>query len=522
MPHNRIVYSMALLLAGCLACLPHSALALDPWGTEQETLTGPFQWTQDATTCDRERIKKPLVLADVVDLALCNNPQTRQLWASARAQAAAIGVNMAAYLPTLSAQGTLSESRNRFSNQYATTRSTANAKSGSLTASYLLYDFGARAANVESAQQLLFAANATRDATLQTNFLLAVQDYYALLSARSSVAAAQVAEDAAREALSAAQARYEAGIATPADQLQAQTSLAQATLNLITARGNERNAEGSLANIMGFDANQPFTLAPFPETTPDPAVERDIGKLIAQARNSRPDLAAAGAQIRAAQAQLDASHDANWPTISLNASSGYQGITGTQNVPGTTIINPGTQSWTNSVGVTISFPLFTGFQNNYRIREAEQQLAGKEAARDLLANQVALDVWKAYQTLLTNSQALRTADALVASATASEQMTLGRYKAGVTGLSIVDVLNAQSALASARQQRVGALYNFLASHIARPKATGVRDLPQIDQPGAQPAVESGVQPAAEPGAQPAIQPATQPASQPDGGKQGTP
>lgn len=515
-----------MMLAGCLACLPPSALALDPWGTAQDTMTGPFQWTQESSTCDRNRIHKPLVLADVVDLALCNNPQTRQLWANARAQAAAIGQDMAAYLPTLSAQGTLSKSRNRFSNQFATTNSTANGRSGSLTASYLLYDFGARAANVESAKQLLYAANATRDENLQLNFLAAVQGYYALLSARSSMAAAKVAEDSAREALGAAEARYEAGVATPADKLQAQTSLAQATLTLIQDRGKERNASGTLANIMGFDANQPFTLAPFPETTPNPAVEQDIGKLIDQARQNRPDLVAADAQIRAARAQLDASHAANWPTITLNASTGYQGLSGTQNVPGTTIINPGTRSWTNSVGVTINFPLFTGFRTSYQIDQAEQQLAGKEASRDLLANQVALDVWKAYQTLLTNSQALRTADALVASATASEKMTLGRYKAGVSGLSIVDVLNAQSALANARQQRVAALYNFLASRIALAQAIGVLDLTQLDErtaplPASEPPPVSPA-PAAVSAVQPAVPSDVQPANQPDKEPRGTP
>ena len=102
------------------------------------------------------------------------------------------------------------------------------------------------------------------------------------------------------------------------------------------------------------------------------------------------------------------------------------------------------------------------------------------ATRDLLANQVALDVWNAYQNLRTNSQALRTANTLVASAEESEQMTLGRYKAGVTGLSIVDVLNAQSALASAHQQRVTALYNFQSSRLALAQAIGVLDLTRID------------------------------------------
>ena len=127
----------------------------------------------------------------------------------------------------------------------------------------------------------------------------------------------------------------------------------------------------------------------------------------------------------------------------------------------------------------MSFPLFTGLRNTYQIRSSESLLEGKVAARDQLANQVALDVWKAYQTLRTNSQALRTANALLASAEQSQRMTLGRYKAGVANMSIVDVLNAQSALASARQQQVAALYNFHASRLALVQAIGVLDLTQV-------------------------------------------
>jgi TolC family type I secretion outer membrane protein len=400
----------------------------------------------------------------VVDLTLCNNPQTRSLWASARAQAANVGVGMSAYLPTLSAQ--VGESRN-FSNT-AGQSTNYNNRSASLTAGYLLFDFGGRSATLENAKQLLVAANATRDATLQANFLTAVQSYYALLSARASVDALQVAEASAKESFAAADARYLAGVATPVDKLQAQTALSQARLNLITAQGNARSAQGTLANIMGFDASQPFSLQPLPESTPDAVAEQDIGKLIEDARQKRPDLRAAEAQIKAAEAQLSATRATGLPTVSLGASTGTQNLTGSSN----------TRS--SSIGITLSVPLFTGTRNTYQNRSAEFQVEGKVAARDLLANQIALDVWKAYQALLTNSQSLTAANDLVASAEQSERMTLGRYKAGVANMSILDVLNAQSTLASARQQRVAALYNFQASRLALAQAIGQLDLTRLE------------------------------------------
>src|SRR5512146_224563 len=425
---------------------------------------GQFPQTSDASRCDRDKINKPLTLTDVVDLALCNNPQTRSLWASARAQAANVGVGMSAYLPTLSAQGSYSRNSSTVSGR----TSNSNNHSASLTAGYLLFDFGGRAGTLENAKQLLVAANATRDATLQSNFLTAVQSYYAVLSARAIVASLQVAEASAKESFAAAEARYLAGVATPADKLQAQTALSQARLNLITAQGNALTAQGTLANVMGFDASQPFTLVSLPESAPDAVAEQDIGKLIEDARRRRPDLRAADAQIKAAEAQLAATRATGLPTVSLSAS------TGSQNISGTSITN------SSSIGVTLSVPLFTGYRNTYQNRAAELQIEGKVAARDLLANQVALDVWKAYQTLLTNSQSLIAANDLVASAELSERMTLGRYKAGVSNMSILDVLNAQSTLASARQQRVTALYNFQASRLGLAQAIGQLDLTQLE------------------------------------------
>ena len=112
----------------------------------------------------------PLTALEAVDLALCNHPQTREVWASARVQAALVGVARAGWLPNLDA----SASATRF--QYDD--GSYNRRAAALTLSWLLIDFGQRSANVENAQQLLNAAAATRDATVQSLFLAALQTYY--------------------------------------------------------------------------------------------------------------------------------------------------------------------------------------------------------------------------------------------------------------------------------------------------------------------------------------------------------
>jgi outer membrane protein len=67
-------------------------------------------------------------------------------------------------------------------------------------------------------------------------------------------------------------------------------------------------------------------------------------------------------------------------------------------------------------------------------------------------------VWQAYQNLQTETQSVQSSQDLVSSATQNADVALGRYKAGVGN--IIDVITAQSALATARAQRIQARFNW--------------------------------------------------------------
>jgi len=383
--------------------------------------------------CATELPATPLSAIDAVDLALCNNPQTREVWAAARVQAALVGVAQAAWLPGLDAR--LAAGRTITEGQGI------NQSSAALTLSWLVFDFGQRSANLENARQLLNAAASTQNATVQNLFLAALQSYYTAQATRAAVLSTGEAERAARESFAAAEARYKVGVATPADRLQAQTALSQATLNRIRAAGEARNALGALANAMGFDAQQRMALAEIPALMPDAAFQRDVDALIADARARRPDLQAAEAQVKAAEASVDLARAQGRPTLSLATGPTWQDVGG--------VVSNG-----GNVGLTLNVPLFAGFDTTYRVRSAAAQAEVRAAQRDRLRSQVALDVWRAYQSLTTATQSLKTTADLVAGAEQSERVALGRYKAGVG--TVLELLTAQSALASARLQRIQA------------------------------------------------------------------
>ncbi|KAF0204848.1 MAG: outer membrane [Gallionellaceae bacterium] len=399
-----------------------------------------------------------LGLADVVELALCGNPQTREVWANARYQEAQLAISRAAYLPTLN--GTLGVTRSYSDRAGAV--SPLDTKSAALTLSYLIYDFGARGAALENSRQLLAAAAATQDNTVQTVFLAAVQAFYQVQAAQAALASAKEAERSNAESLKAATLRNTVGSGAPADRLQAQTSYSQASLNRIQAEGNLRSAQGNLANVIGRDANRPIQLIATGAIELSADFERVVDALIATARERRPDLLAAEAQISAAQANVDAVRTGDMPTITF-------GATATNSRSDVTA--PGNAY---DMSLKLNVPIYSGRAATNRVYAAEAQVETRRAQRDRLKRQIALDVWNAYQNLQTATQSLRSTADLVNSAEQSERVASARYQAGVGNL--LDVLVAQSALASARQQRVQASYNWNIYRATLAQAMGSLDV----------------------------------------------
>jgi len=456
----------ALTLCLLSSSLPSHAMDWeDPFATgklPKPVVSGSIATSGTDACAAEQALPEALSLADVVDRVLCRNPKSHEAWANARVQAAEVGVARAAFLPNIDATAGVehnwSKGGSRGGSLSGTTGNTTSAIGGSsgstdynqlsagVNLSYLLYDFGGRDAALENARQLFEAASATQDNVVQGLFFSAIQGYYQLNAAQAALESALEAERSSKASLDAATARYQVGVGTPADRLQAQTAYSQAVLDRIRAEGTLRNAHGTLANLMGMDANQDYTLQPVANAPATEQFQANVGELIAEARRRRPDLAAAEAQIAAAEAGIASARAAGKPSISVTTDLAYLNRESSD------------PSRSGGIGLNVTIPLFTGFANTYRIRSATEQAEARKAARDQIALQIALDVWQAYQNLQTETQSVQSSADLVASATQNADVALGRYRGGVGN--IIDVITAQSALASARAQRIQARFNW--------------------------------------------------------------
>jgi len=170
----------------------------DPLNTNIDALPKiPAGYQNEQAPCAAIDLSKPISLTEVTETSLCNNPQTSEIWASARAQAAQLGIAKSAYLPSLN--DTLSTNLG-----YASPESSARSNptlnlSNSLVASYLLYDFGNRAATLENTRQLLLSASASQSSTVQTVLLSATVAYYQVQANVAALDAAREVERASEE-----------------------------------------------------------------------------------------------------------------------------------------------------------------------------------------------------------------------------------------------------------------------------------------------------------------------------------
>ncbi len=405
-------------------------------------------------------------LNDLIDLALRNSPDTRAAWSSARSAAAALGSQRGAYYPNIYVQE-------------ATTRTKGSAVGGKFTfettntnpyavLSYLLFDFGGRKEAVEQARQALIAANWTHNAAIQDAVLKVEQAYYQYLDARALEKAEDAAVKEAQASFDAASRRHDAGVGTIADILQAKTVVSQARLALETVQGQIQRIHGVLATAIGLAANTVFDVEiPVQEIPLEQGVE-EVERLIAEAQDRRPDLAAARAMVQKAQANLGFMKAQDRPSLTTSLNGGRIYYAPDYN-----------HQDTYSAALLLTIPIFNGLTYQYNVFKAEADAETARASLESLRQQVVYQVWDSYYTQKTATERVRTTRDLLESAQQSYEVASGRYRAGVG--SILDLLTAESALASARAQETQARTDWLLSVAQLAHDTGTLWGPDEDQ-----------------------------------------
>jgi outer membrane protein TolC len=324
--------------------------------------------------------------------------------------------------------------------------------------------------------------------------------FYAALRAK---ALERVAVENLQNSLDAeydAEARYKARAVAYIDVLRAQTGVADAQKQVIQTRSATKSALGVLASAMGIDVMQDFDVtdtgavtqppgvrppgsgAPLPPLSELPPRDESGGRKAAdrssqslvygpefnavldEALRTRPEVLEADASIAAAEKGVTVARRSMLPQLAVGV--GYFDL---RTQSGSRVDEP--QAY-----IGLSVPLYDGGLAKARVQEAQASVASAITQRREFSDHVALDVQQAYLALAQSRDQVAVANQALAQARAGFDLARVRYKAGVSahaGISpLLELSDAQAALAVAEQNQVNALYDYNGARAQLDRAAG--------------------------------------------------
>jgi len=323
-------------------------------------------------------------------------------------------------------------------------------------------DLFGRLRNLSEAAREQFLATEEARKSVQINLVGQVaQAYFALRAARLQVELTERTLASREASFALVKRRFEGGVATELELNQASALVVSAVADLASFGRAEVQARNALTLLIGM---------PLPETElPEPApFERDqqVARIAEGLPSSlvarRPDIRAAEAQLRAANANIGAARAAFFPNISLT------GLLGSASLSLSGLFDAGSGFW--SFSPSIAAPLFAGgsLRAGVDLAEARKNIAVStyEGAIQQAFREVA-DALAGEATYSVQIEALRQRER---AAGRSLELSEMRYEAGID--SYLQVQVAQVDYFNTQQARIQADLAALGNRVDLYKALG--------------------------------------------------
>jgi len=364
-------------------------------------------------------------------------------------------------LPQVSATGSQTRSNTQVNEPapFGGFTSTFNQRSYTLSLSQPLF----RWANYQQYQEgkLAVVQSEAQFVQAQQDLVLRVlQAYTDVLYAEDSINYIVAQKAAVSEQLASAKRSFEVGTTTITDTNEAQAKYDLSIAQEIQARSQLDIARAALQQIIG---KVPGNLAPLVRDVelaqPEP---HEIDPWVASAETSNAVVAQNAASLEIAKREIQVSRSGHYPTVDLVASRSYTN--------GGVVLTGLNSQTSNSVGVQLSVPIFSGGYTSSKVRESIALADKAENDLDFArrnAAQTARTSFFGVTSGLAQVRALRAAE--VSSQSALDSNKLG-YQVGVR--TNIDVLNAQQQLYSTQRDLARARYDTLLNGFRLKSAAG--------------------------------------------------
>jgi outer membrane protein TolC len=296
--------------------------------------------------------------------------------------------------------------------------------------------------NYRSSREVYHAAQFSARDAHDAVVLAVCGAYLQIIATRERVTSAHAQLDTATALLQQTQQKRSVGLAPQIDVDRSEVEQLMQQQRVISLETELAKQKISLARITGLPPNDNYELTdelPF-AAAPDIALDDALH----QAFDSRADIKAAQAQIRAAEHSLSAARDERLPSLSVN---GNYGAIGT---------NPAQASATFSAVATLNVPVWQGGRAEGDIKVAEASLAQRRAELEDIKGQVESDVRNAYLELRAATSQVKLAQRNLQVTTETLDLTRQRFDAGVSDN--VEVVQAQESLTSAQLDVINSVF----------------------------------------------------------------
>jgi outer membrane protein len=242
------------------------------------------------------------------------------------------------------------------------------------------------------------------------------------------------------------------------DLLRTEAELSGARSDLIQAENALTLARSTLSRLLELPG--PFEVIA-PDMTDTKMIPDPLDDLVGAALIHRSEIKSLETAEKLAQAQVDITRSDYWPKLSLEAGYKIQGADPSYYAVDDTLYGAASLNMTlfdwGLRGATLS-------QEKARQRNVQLQL-------DALSKQVALEVEKAYLTMLTAQSAIRSFKDKLKFSNASYEAVSLQFRLGQAD--ILDIMDANNVLKNAEQELSEALYYFSLSRVGLKRAQGI-------------------------------------------------
>ena len=211
------------------------------------------------------------------------------------------------------------------------------------------------------------------------------QIYVQILYAAEAVKVNEATLAVSRAECERARALLAAGSIAKSDLAQLEAQVSTDTYQLVTAQATLQDYKLQLKQRLELDGEKEMTLY-----IPTPGDENVLSPLPSKtdvyrsALTLRPEIEAGRLNVKASKLDIDIARSGYIPTVSLSAGIGSTNTNGNDFTFGEQI----KQNWNNSLGVTVSVPIFNNRQTKSAVQKAKIQKQSSEL--DLLDSQKAL------------------------------------------------------------------------------------------------------------------------------------